>query len=135
MSSSQYVNLNVESPSNPSGLFKTMWGTKMQYALYLIWCERKHPPSNDKFLTIKPYYASPCNCSIDGSTFEGGDEKTHMFGIEASMEESSWALVTSELSLFSKAIYPFIYVCKSTNLVFDPQGLIFECKFSCQTNF
>jgi hypothetical protein len=33
-------------------------------------------------------------------------KKTHMFSIEASMEESSWALVTSGLLLFERLSIP-----------------------------
>jgi hypothetical protein len=70
--------------------------------------------------------------SIDGLPIEE-EEKTIMFGVEAYVEESSWALVIGVFVL--EVGYTSINVCTDPCLVQDPWGSIFECWLPWQIGF
>ncbi len=70
--------------------------------------------------------------SIDGLPVE--DDETNMFGVGASMEESSWALVTKELPLFWRLAIPPSMCANPFAWLKIHEGQIFECWFFCQTS-
>jgi len=84
------------------------------------------------FGRLNPFIQAQVVVSVNGFFVE--EDETNMFGVGASMEESSWALVTKELLYFGGG-YTCTYVCKSICMVEDPGGSIFECWCFCQQVF
>jgi hypothetical protein len=65
-----------------------------------------------KFVELfNPIVQAQAIAPIDLFAFE--DEKTNMFGIEASIEESSWAWVIIELSFFWR-LFIHLFMCANS---------------------
>ncbi len=71
--------------------------------IHLTFKYEKHPTFNDNFWKVKPFYPSIGGFfSINGLHVE--EDESNMFGVGASMEKNSWALINRELSLFWRLV-------------------------------